>query len=383
MREQSFPERAEVAMGLRQPAAGARCRHVLSESARHEILEDLERRLREMDSPIIGDREAIAQLRLQVGAVLDDVVGEPPAETPHAPGTGVLAATIGTTRAVHGVHPTESLWAATALFEAALPVLTRECTDPADAVGGATRVMLRLHRMIMARVVQAAVPYVNFLLSKLYSSHREERERIARELHDRAAHAVGVGLQNLELYEIYSGRETDRAAQKFQAAEDALREALQTIRQLSTELRGSACAQGLEHALRRYLQLNVPADMQVRFSAEGDTSMLMDEVCEELYLVLREAVRNAVLHGKASTLSVDMKVTDAELRAEVGDDGIGFDVAGTVHRAVDNGNTSPVGAGLISMRERLELLGGTLTISSEAGVGTTVTARLPLSRALT
>jgi signal transduction histidine kinase len=366
---------------------GSCCRHVLSESARHEILEDLERRLREMDSPIIGNREAIAQLRLQVGAVLDDVVGGPPAETPHVspppPGTGVLATAIGTTRAVQGVHPTESLWAATALFEAALPVLTRECIDPADAVDGATRMVLRLHRTIMARVVQAAVPYVNFLLSKLYSSHREERERIARELHDRAAHAIGVGLQNLELYEIYCGRETGRAVQKFQAAEDALHEALQTIRQLSAELRGSACVQGLEPALRRYLQLNVPADVEVRFSAEGDTSMFMDEVCEELYLVLREAVRNAVLHGKAGTLSVDMTVTDAALRATVSDDGIGFDVAGTLHRAADEENTSPVGVGLISMRERLALLGGTVTISSEIGVGTTVEARLPLSRMLT
>ena len=260
-------------------------------------------------------------------------------------------------------------------------MLTRECATEAQGTAEAARIALSLHRTIMSRVVQAAVPYVNFLLSKLYSSHREERERMARELHDRAAHAVGVGLQNLELYEVYTDREPERARQKFQAAENALREALQTIRQLSAELRGSACSRGLEYALRQYLQVNVPPDVDVSFSSEGDTSMLMDEVSEELYLVLREAVRNALVHGKPSAVRVDLRLTDAELRAAVGDNGEGFDVD-TLQLLDDNGTPSPAGVGMASMRERLDLLGGTLTVSSVPGVGTIVKAQLPLSRAL-
>jgi signal transduction histidine kinase len=372
----------------RHPAAEASGLQILPESARREILEDVERRLRAMGSPIVGNSEAIAQLRMQVGSVLDEVMAGGRPDIPDKSyilvtnGSHVLAAEIGTSRAVHGVHPTESLRAATALFEAALPVLTRECVSKTDGAAGAARMALCLHRTVMSRVVQAAVPYVNFLLSKLYSSHREERERIARDLHDRAAHGVGVGLQNLELYEAYADREPDRAAQKFQAAEDALREALQTIRQLSAELQGSACARGLEYALRRYLQVNVPPDVEVRFSADGDTSTLMSEVCEELYLVLREAVRNALVHGKASRLRVHLQLTNVELRAAVGDNGKGFDVAGTLQTLANNGTPSPVGVGMTSMRERLELLGGTLTVSSAVGVGTTVEAWLPLSRTL-
>jgi signal transduction histidine kinase len=366
-----------------QPEAEASRRRMLPERARRQILDELERRLQSVRSPIVASPEAIAQLRMQVCSVLDDVVDGRPRESdlPDEPASLVLATQIGTLRAVQGVHPTESLRAATALFEIALPMLTRECVTEAEGTPGAARIAVSLHRTIMSRVVQAAVPYVNFLLSKLYRAHREERERMARELHDRAAHAVGVGLQDLELYQVYAAREPERARQKFEAAEDALREALQTIRQLSAELRESVGSRGLEEALQRYLRANVRPEVDVSFSSEGDTSTLTGEVREELYLVLREAVRNALLHGHASAVRVEVELTDSELRAAVGDNGKGFDVTDPLEVLDDDGTPSPVGVGLASMRERLDLLGGTLTVSSDLGVGTTVEARLPLSRA--
>jgi signal transduction histidine kinase len=402
-------------VGARLPGAGASGGSRLPESARRQIKRDFEHRLRSMRSPIMTNPDAVAELRLQIDSMLDEVVGssqvaEPvpagpvpakpaPAETlpgDTAPGDTVpddrtvpdetaspvvLASRIGTSRAAQGIHPTESLRAADALFEVALPVLTRECVTEAEGGPGAARLALTLHRTIMARVVQAAVPYVNFLLAKLYSSHREERGRMARELHDRAAHEIGVGLQGLELYEVYLATEPDRAREKFQAAEDALREALRTIRELSAELRESVVPHGLDPALRRYLQANVPPEVEVSFSAEGDTSTLTHEVSEELYLVLREAVRNALVHGHADALRVELELNDGELRATVTDNGAGFDLGETLRAAAGDGLPSPAGVGMASMQERIDLLGGTLTVVTALGTGTTVEVRLHVFRA--
>ncbi len=371
-------------MDARRPGAGASSQPTLPEPARQQILDEFERRLRSVRSPIVTNPEAITELRVQIDSMLDEVVDASRLdESDMSDETGsavVLAVQIGTSRAAQGIHPTESLRAADALFEVALPVLTRECVTEAEGPAGAARMALNLHRTIMSRVVQASTPYVNFLLAKLYSSHRDERERMARELHDRAAHAVGVGLQDLELYDVYLAREPDRAREKFEAAEEALREALQTIRQLSAELLDSVGSHGLERALRRYLRASVPPDVEVSLSAVGDTSTLTREVSEELYLVLREAVRNALVHGHASAVQVDLELTNGELRAAVADNGTGFDVADTLKLLDEDGPPSPAGVGMTSMRERLDLLGGSLTVSSALGTGTTVEACLPLSR---
>lgn len=97
---------------------------------------------------------------------------------------------------------------------------------------------------------------------------------------------------------------------------------------------------------------------------------------EQAYLVIREAVRNAVAHPGCARVRVSLEVEDAELRGRVEDDGAGFDSGG------DPGGeegTSPAGMGLLSMRERTELLGGRLEIISGPGRGTTVEVRMPLA----
>ena len=373
-------------MGAGRAGAAATGPGRLPESARRQIKTEFEGRLRALRSPIVSNPDALADVRVQIDTMLDDVLagqsGVNPEDSSGSASRHALAIRIGSSRAAQGIHPTESLRAAGALFEVALPVLTRECVSEAEGAGGAARLALNLHRAIMVRVVQAAVPYVNFLLGKLYGSHREERERIARELHDRAAHAVGVGLQDLELYAIYLTRDPDRAREKMAEAEDALREALQTIRELSAELRASVGPRGLEAALRRYLQANVPPEVEVSFTARGDTTRLPREVSEELYLVVREAVRNALVHGHASAVHVDLELTDSELQAVVGDNGKGFDVDEALRALDSEGATTPAGIGVTSMRERVDLLGGTLHVSSALGVGTTVEVRLPVSEAL-
>ncbi|TWP53784.1 sensor histidine kinase [Lentzea tibetensis] len=281
----------------------------------------------------------------------------------------VLMREIGVNRALHAIHPIESVRAATALFEVALPVVIDELRagghDETELLAAGTA----LHRSIMSRIAQGSVSYASYLLKKVNSSHEDERHRIARELHDRVAHAVGNALQHLQLHDVYVLDDPDRARAKLKAAQEVLNDAFDVIRHLATELRESAVeAGGLEVALSNYLDAHAPFGMVHTVLVHGTVLRLPAEVVEELYLVLREAARNALLHAAPQRVDVEIEVGDTSVRAGVRDDGCGFDVDG-VDRAE--------GMGLDSMRERVELLGGTLVVASAPGAGTTVTVSLP------
>jgi signal transduction histidine kinase len=104
--------------------------------------------------------------------------------------------------------------------------------------------------------------------------------------------------------------------------------------------------------------------------SSGGEPDLLDGIIQELYLLLREAIRNAVLHASPSHIVVTLTTEQHRFRAVITDDGCGFDVG-----AVDS--IKPVG-GLASIRERAELLGGRALITAVPGRGTTVDVQIPL-----
>jgi signal transduction histidine kinase len=220
----------------------------------------------------------------------------------------------------------------------------------------------------------AAGGYVDYLLQKVHNSHMEERRRLGRELHDRAAPAVLVGLQSLDLHDVYRPDSPGRAEAKLSAARRALTEALQVIRQLSAESRETVGRDGLPRALERYLAASAPRRVRTTFTAAGDFASLPSGYAEELFLVLREAARNALMHANPSSLAVQLDVSQVSLYGRVQDDGDGFDVEATLQEQP--------GIGLMSMRERLDLLGGTLTLRSMPRAGTIVEVAVPLPGAL-
>jgi len=129
---------------------------------------------------------------------------------------------------------------------------------------------------------------------------QEERERISRELHDRVAHTMGVVHQSLQLFEAHRERDPEAAERKLELAKRMAAEAMKDTRDLSQALRASdGTEEGLEleEALSKLLSEFVPPEMTHGLSVEGDEGAVPGEVREQLYLVLREAVRNAVSHS--------------------------------------------------------------------------------------
>lgn len=205
------------------------------------------------------------------------------------------------------------------------------------------------------------------------AAHREELERIARELHDLAAHAVGVALQDLELHDFYAERDPQRARAHLRSARAELQGALDVIRYVSWDIRREPLvgADGLEQALSAYLDSRVPPGIRTTLSVTQAVE-LPSKVNSELFLVIREAIRNVVRHAQAKTITVSVTVTDREVHATVDDDGQGFDATG--------GSIHGISSGLASMCDRIKLLGGTLAVVSAPNKGTTVTLRIARRR---
>ncbi|QIN77660.1 sensor histidine kinase [Rubrobacter marinus] len=338
-----------------------------------EVIEAYEGRLTAMGSPLVAEPEASEQLKVQARFVLREVVaslrgqGAPPG----APGgEDGLSETIGVSRASANVHAIHSLRAVVAFSEAALAVVVRNLPRSATSTEEVAAVALAIQRIFMERVTTAALAYGNYLLARVHESHADERRRISRELHDRVAHAIMTTFRSLELYEMYETKDPSKAQARLELAKKTTWEALELTRGLSRELRSTSADEGLEVALSDLLSSVAPDGMRSWVSVEGDEALVPPQVRDELFLTLREGVRNAVAHSGGSMMSVKLSITEDHVTATVEDDGRGFDPSGAASE----------GTGISSMRERVTLLGGTLGLASSSGEGARIEVSVPLPR---
>ena len=197
----------------------------------------------------------------------------------------------------------------------------------------------------------------------------EERRRISRDLHDRVAHTIGVVHQSLELHEALKEQNPEAARDKMELARRMAREALDSTRNLSVELRRPEVRRSLEAALADLLRDVVPQEVRSSLSVEGDEDAIPSDTRDQLFLILREAVRNAVKHSGCNRLAVELVVTPERAVGCVEDDGRGFDPEEASARSHN---------GLRSMEERASLVGGSLSVVSAPGEGTKIKVSMSL-----
>ena len=220
---------------------------------------------------------------------------------------------------------------------------------------------------VLARLVAEQIERKRYLLRKATTRTRaHERRRIGRELHDRVAHTMGVVHQSFLLYEAYRQQDPQKAAEKLDLAKRMTSEAMKDTRDLSQALSLSEHEEEeleMEAALSELLRDIIPPEMEEKLIVVGDEDTVSDEVREQLFLVLREAVRNTVSHSGASKVRVEVRTDEERIVGVVEDDGRGFDRKSS-ERAEPGG--------LAYMAERASLLGGTCSIESAPGEGTRV-----------
>ena len=162
--------------------------------------------------------------------------------------------------------------------------------------------MDRVSRMVMAS-------YVDYLLTKVKETQFEERRRYSRELHDRLAHQMTVVTQSLDLYGALKESDAERAERRLALAQESARESLDLMHEFAKELRLSETSDGLRIALENLMRISVPEGVDYEVSLEGQEKHLPDYVRDQLYMVLREGVRNAVAHSGSERIEVEVGIT--------------------------------------------------------------------------
>jgi signal transduction histidine kinase len=199
----------------------------------------------------------------------------------------------------------------------------------------------------------------------------EERQRLARDLHD----SVTQSIYSLTLLAEAGQRMVQvgdlQQIQKNQARlSEIAQQALQEMRLLVYELRPLPLTkEGLVRSIQHRLEgVERRAGVEARLVVDGELD-LPAPIGEELFRIAQEALNNTLKHARASAVAVSIRVHRGALELEVVDDGQGFDLEAVKDRG---------GMGLNTMRERVESLQGELVILSLPGEGTTVQVRVAI-----
>jgi len=208
---------------------------------------------------------------------------------------------------------------------------------------------------------------------RLIEAHEEERTWIARELHDDIAQRIALLAVELERCNPQVSGSVAEMLENLQLACRHASDLGKDVQALSHRLHSSKLEYlGLPTAARSFCrELAEQRSVQIEFKHVDIPAEVPKEISLCLFRVLQEALQNAVKHSADQNFAVEMRGTKDGISLTVSDGGIGFDWQDAMHRR---------GLGLISMRERLRLVNGELTIQSAPSRGTTVLAHIPFAR---
>ncbi|HSJ46260.1 MAG TPA: histidine kinase, partial [Euzebyales bacterium] len=203
---------------------------------------------------------------------------------------------------------------------------------------------------------------------------REERRRIARDLHDQVAHHLGVVSLQTSAARRWLKRDPARTAMALAAAEDAARAALETMPAILHALRADETPAELEpqptlDAVGDLISQMTSDDVAVDLRVHGAPRTLPSAVEVTAYRLIQEALTNVVKHAGHAHVVVDLDYRRDRLEVEVADDGHGAAA----------GPSDGARLGLVGMRERVEMLNGTFAAGPRNGGGFSVRATLPVT----
>ncbi|PRX92566.1 sensor histidine kinase [Allonocardiopsis opalescens] len=262
----------------------------------------------------------------------------------------------------------------------AMAVLTELVLERIDAFSGGlpdadrralrARAAFEVHRAVALHGQLAAAGRDSQLLLAMSpgSPEDERRDRLSDEIHDRVGGGLALARRHLDLYLAKSSAGL-AADDHMDAVERSLRDAAESVRRLVSGAPEAAAPADLEASLRQDAAVLNSRGAAVHITVTGDDGLLPAHHRAELFLSLREFVRNSLRHAEPSEVRVRVEVTAAAVTAEAGDDGTGFDPELTVG--------APRG-GLRTMRRRVVRLGGSYALTSAPGEGTRLRLRVPL-----
>ena len=211
---------------------------------------------------------------------------------------------------------------------------------------------------------------------KIVGKEEEARHKLARELHDGPTQDVAAIAMRLNFARLLLDRDPKRARAELERLEDLAHRTVKEIRSMLFTLRPIILeTEGLVPALNQYAENMLQNDgLPVEIDPERYQDCLDIDAQGVVFAILEEAVNNAKKHAQASRILVRLAVESDLFVAEVIDNGRGFDID-----AVTKSYGSRGSLGMVNLRERAELIGGTINIESVPGKGTRVTLVVPIA----
>lgn len=215
-----------------------------------------------------------------------------------------------------------------------------------------------------------------YLAIRVIKAQEEERRRVAREIHDGPAQSMSNVVLKAEICERLIDINLDQARSELQNLKKIVRESLKDVRRIIYDLRPMSLEDlGLLPTLQKYVEsFSMETGIDVSFHRRG-LDMVIDNKNLNLtiFRVVQEALNNIRKHSEAKTAEVRVEFTPVSIALKISDKGKGFD---TNRIKVEKDDHSG-GFGLFSMKERIELMNGTMEVSSQPGKGTVVKVVLP------
>jgi signal transduction histidine kinase len=254
--------------------------------------------------------------------------------------------------------------ALTSLLAGGLQRALRQTRAQARALG-------ELSSQLEARVEQQTA---HILAQERETATLEERARLAREIHDTLAQGLTGIVVQLGAAKRALAAEPPAAEGHLDLAQQMAREALAEARRSVWNLRTGVLERGdLADALRGLASRPIRAGCTASFTVHGQARSLPAEVEAALLRVAQEALANAAKHAGATRVTLTLSYEPDAVRLQIGDDGVGFDAATLT---ADTAPGLVGGFGLLGMRERIALLGGTLALRNDGGAQVIVTVPL-------
>lgn len=215
---------------------------------------------------------------------------------------------------------------------------------------------------------------------RIITAQEQERQRLARDIHDGPAQSLSNIVLKCELCEKLLDRDIEKARKQIGELKQLVKSSLQEIRRIIFDLRPMSLDDlGLVPTLQRYVSTFIEeTGIDVALEVYDLDENAVDKVVEvAVFRIVQEALNNIKKHSKATKVHIKMYVKDGFLIARIADNGIGFDkekVEGQKRADIHEG-----GFGIYGMKQRAELLKGKLTVQSQEGKGTTVSLQIPIN----
>jgi two-component system, NarL family, sensor histidine kinase DesK len=215
------------------------------------------------------------------------------------------------------------------------------------------------------RLLERKLDQANEVIKEMVK--REERMRIARDLHDTMGHTLSLITLKSQLVEKLAAKDPERAQAEAREIQRTSRAALRQVRELVSEMRAVSVAEELAEAGEMLRSAEIALEVEGDVSLEG----ISDLTQNILSLCIKEAVTNIVKHSGADRCRIIIEITEGNVRITIEDNGIGLRQTGEAGGAYRAGN------GLKGMAERLSLMDGSLTLTPGGTRGTSLSVVIP------